>query len=89
MTQQPHHQVHEEVRERYAQSALQVQAKGEAACCGEQGIGAELYSALERDELPDAALLASLGCGNPTAVADPIRVSGCSTWDRAAGSTSC
>ena len=29
-----------------------------------------LYSALERDELPDAAVLASLGCGNPTAVAD-------------------
>ena len=25
---------------------------------------------LERDELPDAAVLASLGCGNPTAVAD-------------------
>ena len=41
-----------------------------AACCGEQGIGAELYSALERDELPDAAVLASLGCGNPTAVAE-------------------
>jgi SAM-dependent methyltransferase len=44
--------------------------QNEAACCGEEGIGAELYSALERDELPDAAVLASLGCGNPTAVAD-------------------
>jgi arsenite methyltransferase len=63
-------QIHEEVRERYAQSALQVQSTGKAACCGEEGIGAELYSALERDELPDAAVLASLGCGNPTAVAD-------------------
>jgi SAM-dependent methyltransferase len=62
-------QIHHEVRERYAQSALQVQT-GQAACCGEEGIGAELYSALERDELPDAAVLASLGCGNPTAVAD-------------------
>jgi arsenite methyltransferase len=29
-----------------------------------------LYSTLEREELPDAAVLASLGCGNPTAVAD-------------------
>ena len=69
MTQQTHEQVHEEVRERYAQSARQVQT-GNAACCGEEGIGAELYSALERNELPDAAVLASLGCGNPTAVAD-------------------
>jgi arsenite methyltransferase len=44
-------------------------------CCGaataeEPGFGAELYAALDRDQLPDAALLASLGCGNPTAVAD-------------------
>ena len=42
-----------------------------ASCCGDpETIGAGLYSALERDELPDAAVLASLGCGNPTAVAD-------------------
>jgi arsenite methyltransferase len=34
------------------------------------GFGAELYAALDRDQLPDAALLASLGCGNPTAVAE-------------------
>jgi SAM-dependent methyltransferase len=33
------------------------------------GIGPALYSALERAELPDAAVLASLGCGNPIAVA--------------------
>jgi arsenite methyltransferase len=44
-------------------------------CCGaataeEPGFGAELYAALDRDQLPDTALLASLGCGNPTAVAD-------------------
>jgi SAM-dependent methyltransferase len=61
--------IHEEVRQRYAASARQA-TSGEAACCGEEGIGAELYSALEREELPDAAVLASLGCGNPTAVAD-------------------
>jgi ubiquinone/menaquinone biosynthesis C-methylase UbiE len=34
------------------------------------GFGAELYAALDRDQLPDTALLASLGCGNPTAVAE-------------------
>ncbi len=45
-------------------------------CCGtvatasEPGFGAELYAALDRDQLPDSAVLASLGCGNPTAVAD-------------------
>jgi arsenite methyltransferase len=63
-------QVHEMVRERYAAAAVQA-GNGTGACCGpEDGIGAGLYSALERDELPDAAVLASLGCGNPTAVAE-------------------
>ena len=63
-------QIHEAVRERYAAAAREA-AAGTGACCGpEEGIGAGLYSALERDELPDAAVLASLGCGNPTAVAD-------------------
>ena len=62
--------IHELVRERYAASALRA-ASGTGACCGpEDGIGAGLYSVLERDALPDAAVLASLGCGNPTAVAD-------------------
>jgi SAM-dependent methyltransferase len=63
-------QIHETVRERYAQSALQVLNTGAAACCREEGIGSELYSAPDRDSLPDAAVLASLGCGNPTAVAE-------------------
>ena len=42
---------------------------GTAATAEEPGFGAELYAALDRDQLPDTALLASLGCGNPTAVA--------------------
>jgi arsenite methyltransferase len=48
----------------------------DSGCCGgaataeEPGFGAELYAALDRDQLPDTALLASLGCGNPTAVAE-------------------
>ena len=63
-------QIHDVVRERYARAASQA-SRGTGACCGpEEGIGAGLYSALERDELPPAAVLASLGCGNPTAVAE-------------------
>jgi arsenite methyltransferase len=48
----------------------------DSGCCGtaataeEPGFGAELYAQLDRDQLPDTAVLASLGCGNPTAVAD-------------------
>ena len=61
--------IHDEVRIRYAAAATQANSGG---CCSDDAktIGAELYSALERAELPDAAVLASLGCGNPTAVAD-------------------
>jgi arsenite methyltransferase len=62
--------IHDQVRERYAEAARQVVATGGAACCDEAGIGPELYSALERSELPDAAVMASLGCGNPLAVAE-------------------
>jgi SAM-dependent methyltransferase len=61
--------IHETVRDHYAAAA--VRASNGASCCGDpETIGASLYSALERDELPDAAVLASLGCGNPIAVAD-------------------
>jgi SAM-dependent methyltransferase len=46
-----------------------------SSCCGPDGaeipaFGPDLYSIGERGELPETALLASLGCGNPTAVAD-------------------
>ncbi len=61
--------IHEEVREHYAAAALRA-SHGNSCCSDPETIGANLYSALERDELPDAAVLASLGCGNPTAVAD-------------------
>jgi arsenite methyltransferase len=40
------------------------------ACGTESAFGPELYEAGDRDALPDAARLASLGCGNPTAVAE-------------------
>jgi arsenite methyltransferase len=61
--------IHDTVREHYAAAAVRA-SQGTTCCSDPETIGAELYSALERDSLPDAAVLASLGCGNPTAVAD-------------------
>ena len=63
-------QIHDIVRERYAGSAIAVLDPQAGCCAPDEGVGTELYSALERAELPDAAVLASLGCGNPIAVAD-------------------
>ena len=67
----------EQVRERYAEAARQVDGSGSTcgsgSCCadGSPGdFGEALYSAEQRGELPDTAVLASLGCGNPTAVAE-------------------
>jgi SAM-dependent methyltransferase len=74
-------QLREEVRRRYAESARSVTEGsgncgcGSGSCCGDDTgeaatFGEVLYDAQQRDELPEAARLASLGCGNPTAVAD-------------------
>ena len=76
-------QLREAVRERYGRTALEVLSADEpkaASCCGadccggEKGIGdavtSNLYSSTELGELPLAAALASLGCGNPTALAE-------------------
>ena len=74
-------ELREEVRRRYAESARAVTEAsegcgcGSGSCCAEQetaeaGFGEALYDAEQRGELPEAAVLASLGCGNPTAVAD-------------------
>jgi arsenite methyltransferase len=70
----------ETVRERYAAAALATaDPTAVAGCCDnpaaisdEQAelFGAGLYADGERDELPDTAVLASLGCGNPTAMAE-------------------
>ncbi|HET7482532.1 MAG TPA: arsenite methyltransferase [Actinomycetota bacterium] len=74
--------IREEVRARYADAASAVQegrtdAEALESCCdssccggssGEVVFGPKLYQ--ELDEIPDAARLASLGCGNPVAVAD-------------------
>jgi len=74
-------ELREEVRRRYAESARAVTEGnggcgcGSGSCCadGESDatkFGEALYDAEQRGELPDAATLASLGCGNPTAVAE-------------------
>jgi arsenite methyltransferase len=67
----------EQVRERYAQAARAAGTGsradcGDGSCCDGKAtdFGEGLYSAVQRAELPDAAALASLGCGNPTAVAE-------------------
>src|SRR5690348_836058 len=69
----------ERVRERYGRAALEVaQTSGRASCCGPDCCGTAeadpvsvgLYNDAELGELPVAAALASLGCGNPTALAE-------------------
>ena len=65
-------QVREAVRSRYAELAV-VAATGGVSCCGdgkEACFGAMAYDETELAALPDAAALASLGCGNPIAVAE-------------------
>ncbi|WP_330180434.1 arsenite methyltransferase [Nocardia sp. NBC_01503] len=76
-------ELRETVRSRYAAAATAVAAGGTAEdCCGgsdccatgamelDENFGASLYAAADRDQLPIQAVAASLGCGNPTAVAD-------------------
>ncbi|HET7025472.1 MAG TPA: arsenite methyltransferase [Gemmatimonadales bacterium] len=64
------------VREKYGQAALRVAdgqtngCCGGSAGCGPDPITSDLYSKLETEGLPSDAVLASLGCGNPTALAE-------------------
>jgi arsenite methyltransferase len=67
--------IKEVVRERYGQAALRVKSGG-SSCCGATAstgccdpITANLYDAAQATQIPEEALLASLGCGNPTALA--------------------
>lgn len=68
-------ELRETVRRRYATAALTV-IDGAGACCGpspvevDENFGSALYDADERATLPAQAVAASLGCGNPTAVAE-------------------
>jgi arsenite methyltransferase len=66
--------IKEVVRERYAEIARNVHAPGSSCCydgeAGSCGISANLYADDETKSLPEEAVLASLGCGNPTALAE-------------------
>lgn len=67
--------IKELVKERYAEAALKVTSGG-ASCCGgtaasgcSDPITSNLYDSSQAGEIPEEAILASLGCGNPTALA--------------------
>jgi len=70
--------IKEVVKEKYGQQALRVVSGSGAACCGSapssccstDPITSNLYALNETSQLPEAAVLASLGCGNPTALAE-------------------
>jgi arsenite methyltransferase len=66
--------VRERVRARYADAAATVRTGGvpncDDSCTGETGTGAGQYSGTEQAEVPGQAVTASLGCGNPVAVAE-------------------
>ena len=69
--------IKEAVKEKYGQAALRV-SKGGSSCCGAapavegcaDPITSNLYDGAQTGEIPEEALLASLGCGNPTALAE-------------------
>jgi arsenite methyltransferase len=68
--------IKEAVKEKYGEAALRVNTGGSACCgataasnCGPDPITSNLYDASQSGEIPAEALLASLGCGNPTALA--------------------
>ena len=79
------HNVKEVVRHKYGEAARRVSETAATGCCGPASSGcgaapatiggsdpitANLYDAVEAGQVPDTALLASLGCGNPTALAE-------------------
>ena len=72
--------IKEVVKEKYGQAALRVKEGAAASCCGTNApassgcgcsdpITANLYDTTQTGQIPEEALLASLGCGNPTALA--------------------
>jgi len=65
----------ETVKEKYGQAALRVSSGGSSCCGAAPGTGccdpitSNLYDSSQAEQIPKEALLASLGCGNPTALA--------------------
>jgi arsenite methyltransferase len=70
-------EIKEIVKEKYGQAALRVSAGGSSCCgasarldcCSVDPITSNLYDANQTGQIPEEAVLASLGCGNPTALA--------------------
>jgi SAM-dependent methyltransferase len=71
--------IKEVVKEKYGQAALRVTNKtGGSSCCGAAATGgtscdpitSNLYDVAQAQQIPEEAMLASLGCGNPTALAE-------------------
>jgi len=60
------------VREKYAEAALRAGEPQNSCCCGKKAdpVSSNLYDDMELGALPEKAVLASLGCGNPTALAE-------------------
>jgi ubiquinone/menaquinone biosynthesis C-methylase UbiE len=67
--------IKEAVQQKYGQAAMQARSGAKAGCgcgssCGPDPITSNLYDGTQASEVPAEALLASLGCGNPTALAE-------------------
>ena len=68
--------VREAVKEKYGQAALRVTEGARSCCCGtavescSDPVTSNLYDRDQTTQVPEEALLASLGCGNPTALAE-------------------
>jgi SAM-dependent methyltransferase len=69
--------IKDRVKDKYGQAALRVIATGATSCCGSASSGSgcdpvtsNLYGQDQTAELPEQAVAASLGCGNPTALAE-------------------
>jgi len=76
-------EIREVVKQKYGEAARAVLDGGQGSCCGGGGsstsccgsgdkdvITSNLYDQVEASQIPETALLASLGCGNPTALAE-------------------
>ena len=68
--------IREVVKQKYGEAALRVQGGGSSCCGSAPAVGggcdpitSDLYNAQQSGEVPEQALQASLGCGNPTALA--------------------
>jgi ubiquinone/menaquinone biosynthesis C-methylase UbiE len=63
-------EIRDTVKAKYGQAATRVLGGGQGGSCGCDPVSSNLYDAAETAALPEGAVLASLGCGNPTALAE-------------------